>query len=103
MDAVDVWGDLVVEVLLVLDDAGDVESSSGTPGDLDGGGGALVGVDSTEEQQVFSWCRMEGEVGGADSVVDRGEVVQVRVAVGVADRDVVRRGVVAGVDGDDVG
>ena len=86
---------------LVLDDAGDVEPSSGSPGDLDGVGGALVGVDPTEEQQVVAGFGIDGEGVGVDPVVDGGGVVQRGVAIGVADRDVVGRGVVALVDRDD--
>ena len=67
----------VAEVLLVLDDAGDVEPAAGTAGDLDGVGGALVGMDATEEQQVFSRCGVDREGAGVDAVVDRGGVVEI--------------------------
>ena len=52
--AVDVRRDLVAEVLLVLDDSGDVEPATTSAGDLDRVGGALVGVDPSEEQQMLA-------------------------------------------------
>ena len=55
--AVDVRGDLLVEVALVLDDAGDDEAAAGRGRDLDGVGGALVGVDPPEEEQVIARAR----------------------------------------------
>jgi hypothetical protein len=42
--------DLVSEVLLILDDSGDVKLTATAPGDLDRVGGALVGVDPSEKQ-----------------------------------------------------
>ena len=52
--AVDVGLDLVAEVPLVLDDAGDDQAPTGGRGDRDGLGRALVGVDPPEEQQVVA-------------------------------------------------
>ena len=66
------------EVLLVLDDAGDVEPTSGSPGDLDRVGRALVGMDPPEVQQVFAGSGVDGEGVGVDAVVDGGGVVQTR-------------------------
>lgn len=103
MFVVEVRFDLVAEVRLVLDDAGDVEAASGSAGDVDRVAGALVGVDASEVEEVVSGCRGDGEGGGVDAVMDRGRVVQVGVPVGVADRDVVGGGVVALVDREDVG
>ena len=74
--AVDVRRDLVAEVLLVLDDPGDVEPAAGSAGDLDRMGGALVGVDPPEEQQVLAGTRVDGERVDVDAVVDGGGVVQ---------------------------
>ena len=74
--AVDVRRDLVAEVLLVLDDAGDVESAAASAGDLDRFGGALVGVDPSEEQQVLAGDRMDRERVDIDAVVHGGGVVQ---------------------------
>jgi hypothetical protein len=54
---VDVRRDLVAQVALVLDDACDEQRPVGLPGDLDGGGGALVGVDAAEEEQVIAGDR----------------------------------------------
>ena len=99
--AVDVRLDLTAEVLLVLDDAGDVEPPAGSTGHLDRRRRALVGMDAAEEQQVVAWRGMHRERSGVDAVVDRGGVVERRVPVGVADRDVVRGGVVALVHGKD--
>ncbi len=54
MFAVDMRRDLVAEVLLVLDDPGNVEPTATPSGDLDRIGGALVGVDAPEEQQMLA-------------------------------------------------
>ena len=74
--AVDVRRDLVAEVLLVLDDPGDVEPAATSTGDLDRLGGALVGVDPTEEQQMLTGTRVDAEPVDIDAVVDGGGVVQ---------------------------
>ena len=50
--AVDVRLHGTLEVLAVLDDAGDRQRQSGPRGDLDRLGGALVRMDPPEEQQV---------------------------------------------------
>ena len=99
--AVDVGLDLVAEVVVVLDDAGDVESAPGSLGDLDGVGGALVGMDATEREQMFAGFGVDRERAGVDAVVDRGGVSESGVAVAVADRHVVGGRVVALVDGHD--
>ena len=90
--------DLVAEVLLVLDDPGDVESAATAAGDLDRVGGALVGVDPPEEQKMLAGARMDREPVDIDAVVDGGGVVQIRVSIGVADRHVRGSAVVALVD-----
>ena len=59
------------------------------PGDVDGEVGPLVGVDPAEEEQVVGRRRDEGEPAQVDPMVDRGGIVQVGVAVGITDRDVV--------------
>ena len=87
--------DLLAEVPLVLHDPRDVEPAAGSTGDVDRVRGALVGMDPPEEQQMISRSGMHGEGGGVDAVVDRGRVVESRVPVGVADRDVVGGRVVA--------
>ena len=51
-------------------------------------GGALVGVDPSEEQQMLAGARMDRERVDVDAVVDGRGVVQIRVTVGVADRHV---------------
>ena len=93
--------DLLVEVALVVDDPGDDEAAPGPRGDLDGGRGALVGVDPAEEQEVVTGAGAEREGISVDAMVDRGRVVQCRLAIGVADRHVGRRRVVPLVDGQD--
>ena len=52
--AVEMRLDLLSEVALVLDDAGDVEPASGPTRDVDRVRRALVGMDPPEEQQVIS-------------------------------------------------
>ena len=101
MLAVDVRRDLVAEVLLVLDDPGDVEPTATPAGDLDRVGGALVGVDPPEEQQMLAGIRMDRELVDIDSVMDGGGVVQIRMPIRVADRHVSARAVVAFVDRND--
>ena len=93
--------DLGSEVLLVLDDPGDVEPSSRSVRHVDRVRRALVGMDPSEEQQVVIRRCMDAERVGVDAVVDRRCIVQPLVAVGVADRDVVVGGVVPLVDRQD--
>src|SRR3954451_14572047 len=78
---VNVWCDLVVEVLLILDDPGDLEPTPTPAGDFDGVGGALIWVDSSEEQQMLTGTRMDCESVDFDAVVNGRGVVQVRVSV----------------------
>ena len=78
----------LVEVALVLDDSGKDERNPRLLGDVDRLHRPLVGVDPAEEQQVPAGGRVEREGVGVDPVVDRREVVEARVPVGVADRDV---------------
>src|SRR5581483_8787253 len=93
------------EVLGVVDDAGQQDPPAGGPGDVDRFGGALVGMDPAEEQDVP--VRIGGPPIGKgaqiDAVVDGGGVGQLGVAVGVADGDVVHPVVVGPVDGQDGG
>ena len=98
MLAVDVRCDLVAEVLLILDDPGDVEPAATSPGDLDRVGGALVGVDPSEEQQMLAGTRIDREPVDIDAMVDGRRVVQIRVSIRVTDRHVRRSAVVALVD-----
>ena len=90
--------DLRAEVGLVLHDAGDHEREPRAVRHLDRPVRPLVGVDPPEEQQVGAGPRPEGEGTGVDAVVDGRGVGQAGVAVGVADRDVVRDVAVGGVD-----
>ncbi len=46
-------------------------------------------MDAAEEQQVLAAVRIEGKLLQRDAVMDRRRIAQVRVAIGVADRDVV--------------
>src|SRR5258705_11929314 len=70
--AVDVRRDLDTEVRVVLDDPGDVEPAATSAGDLDRLGGALVGVDPSEEQQMLAVTRMDREPLDIDAAVDGG-------------------------------
>ena len=76
-------------VILILDDARHDEPPTRSTGRRDRLGCALVGVDAAEEEQVFAPVRVEGKVFQADTVMDRRRIAQVRVAIGVADRDIV--------------
>ncbi len=95
------WLDLVAEVLVILDDAGDVEPPTGPLCDLDRLRRSLVGVNPSEEQEVVTGGGVEVERGRVDAVVHGCGVVQVWVPVGIADRDVGGGGVVALVHRDD--
>ena len=101
--AVDLRSDLLVEVPLVLDDPGDGQRHPGTMGDLDRLGGALVRVNTTEEEEVTARRGVERERLRVDPVVDRREVIQCRMAIRVADRHVGASSVVALVHGEDRG
>ena len=70
-------------------------------GDLDGQVGSFVQVNPAEEDELVARLLAERQVRQVDAVVDRRHVGQLRVAVGVADRDVVRVLVVP-VDAEDV-
>ena len=59
------------------------------PGDVDGEVGPLVGVDPAEEEQVVGRRRDEGEPARSIPWWIDGSIVQVGVAVGITDRDVV--------------
>jgi hypothetical protein len=45
-------------------------------------------VDAAEEEQIFAAVRVEGKILQLDAVVDRRRIAQVRMAIGVADRDI---------------
>jgi len=92
---------LLAEVPLVLHDPGDHQRHPGAASNLDRQVGALVRMDPAEEQQIAAGLRHEGEPGQVDAVVDGRGVAQVRVSIGVADRDVVRVIVVGPEDRED--
>ena len=74
---------------LILDDAGHDQPPTRATCRRDRLGRALVRVDAAEEQQVFAAVRVEGKVLEPDAVMDRRCIAQVRMAVGIADRDIV--------------
>ena len=90
-----------LEVLAVLDDARDGQRQARSLGHVDGHGGALVGVDPAEEEQIRAWCRTCLEGSHVDAVVDGGDVVEPLVAISLADGDVVAALVVLLIDGHD--
>jgi hypothetical protein len=49
----------------------------------------LVRMNAAEEKQIFAAMRVEGKVLQRDAMVDRCGIAQVRMAVGLADRDIV--------------
>src|SRR5947209_1131440 len=79
--------DLGLEVVVVLNDTGDNELSSGGLSYVDCQVHALVGMNAADEDQRLSGFRPKREVLQTDTVIDRGDVGQVRVAVGIAYRD----------------
>ena len=84
-----------LEVLPVLHDAGDRQRHADARGDLDRFGRALVRMDPSEEQEVVARSLDQWERVHPDAVMDRGLVVELRMTVGIADRDVVPTIVVA--------
>jgi len=94
---IDVRGHCGVEVLLVVDDAGDHQQHPAATGDLDGEVRALVRMDPPQEEQIALSRRRVREAIQLDAVVDRRGVRQLRMSVGVADRDVVADVVVGAV------
>ncbi len=99
--AVDVRFDLLAKVRLVVRNAGHLQAHAGALGDLDREVRALLGMEAREEEQIVAGAVDERERIGIDAVVRRREVVEARIAVGVADRAVEaarRAGIVRGED-----
>ena len=94
--------DLVGEVLLVLNDARDGQRTVGASSDRNRLGGALVGMDSPEEEQVIARIRMLGEGVHVDAMVNRLGIVKPRMAIRVTDRHIDGGRVVPLVDGHDL-
>ncbi len=86
--AVDRGRDLALVIALILNDARHHQPTAGAARDFDRFGGALVGMDAAEEQQVFAADRIEGEFIERDAMMDRGGIRQLRVPIGIADRDI---------------
>ena len=57
-------------------------------GGADSLGGALVGMESPKNKQVFAADRVEWKLFDRDAVMDGCGIAQRRVPVGVADRDI---------------
>ncbi len=76
-------------IVLILDDAGHDQPPTRSTCRCNRLGRPLVRVDAAEVEQVFAAVRVEGKVLQPDTVVDRRRIAQVRMAVGVADRDIV--------------
>ncbi len=87
---VDMRLDPLGEVALVLDDPADHQPPAGTAGDVDGHRGALVRMDPAEHDQVLPADGRERQRRHVDTVMDRGDIVQLRTAVGVGDGHVRR-------------
>ena len=81
--------DRPLEVILILDDPRDDQRQLWFLGNLDRLGGAFLGMNPSEEEQVVARPHPRLELVHVDPVVNRRHVVQVRVAVGVANRHVV--------------
>mgnify|MGYP003694576315 CR=1 FL=1 len=75
-------------IVLILDDTGHDQPPTRSTCRRNRLGRPLVRVDAAEEEQVFAAVRVEGKVLQPDTVVDRRRIAQVRVAIGVADRDI---------------
>ena len=85
---VDVRFDPFAKVGRVVRDAGDLQPYAGTAGDLDGEVRAFLGMEAREEEQIVAGPIDERERVGIDAIVGSGEIVEARVAIGVADRAV---------------
>ena len=79
----------LLEVVAVLDDPGDHQRHARVLGDVDRLHRPLVRMDPPEEQEIVARPLLELELGDVDAVVDRRDVIEALVPVGVADRDVV--------------
>ena len=86
--AVDCGCDPALVIGLILNDTRHHQAAPGSLRSFDGLGCALVGMDATEEQEVFAAARVERKLVERDSVMDRGCVAELRMAIGRADRDV---------------
>ena len=91
----------LIEVRLVLHDASKDEGHTAALGHIDRLHRSLVGMDPAEEEQVPTRRRMQYERTRIDPVMDRRDVVERRVPVGVADRDVGSGHVVTLIHGED--
>ena len=80
---------VLVVIVLILDDAGHDQPPARPARRRNRLGRPLVGVDAAEEEQIVAAVWVEAESPPADAVVDGRRIAQVRMAVGVADRDVV--------------
>ena len=72
----------VGEIPLVLHDAADHQPPARAAGNLDGVGGALVGMDAPETHQVIALGGAVRELREVDAVIDGRGVVEPGVAVG---------------------
>ena len=89
------WSHGTLEVVGILDDAGDEERQPAPFCHFDGLRRAFVGMDAPEEHEVVANLRPHLEGPHVDAVVDGRDVVESLMPVGVADGDVVSAGVVA--------
>src|SRR6185312_15599467 len=80
--------DLLVIILLILDDTGHDQPPTRSTCRRNRLGRPLVRVDAAEEEQVFAAVRVEGKVLQPNTVVDCCCIAQVRMAIGIADRDI---------------
>ena len=94
--------DRSLEVLVVLNDPRDDQRQTGRLGDVDSLDGPFLGMDSSEEEEVVPRPLPRLERVHVDAVVNRRDVVEALVPVGVADRDVVPPRVVLLEDRDDL-
>ena len=91
-----------MEILLVLNNAGQHKWKSGTPGDLNSGRCSLVGVDPAKKQQRPTRGEVRLKCGCVDAVVDRCAVSQARMFIGLTNGNVVSAPVVPQVHLDDL-
>ena len=84
---INVRGNEIIEIILVLDYAGDDEVHACGFCNVDGDMNALVVVNAAVRDEFIAGFGTEGKVRQVNSVVDSGQVREFRVTVGIADGD----------------
>ena len=87
--AIEMGFDSIVEIGLILNDAGDDQPPPAEASNLDREMDALVRMDATKKDQVITCAFLEWVELEVDAVIDGGQIGQPGGAVSIADRDIV--------------